>query len=171
MNLFLQLLLSYLFAHFCLLCFCFLFLLSLLSVVLIVFHIPLYSPTSLLVWKSWCAAQSCPTLYDPMNCSLPGSSVHGILQAGILKWVAISFSRGSSWPRDCTWVSCIVEGVFTIWATREAHKLVVDLKILTLIINYKIFYHTLFSSSSIFPSSTMASHMLPTHWALHSTIL
>ena len=97
-NLFLQLLLSYLFAHFCLLCFCFLFPLSLLSVGLIVFHIPLYSRTSLLVWKSWCAAQSCPTLCDPMNCSLPGSSVHGILQAGILKWVAISFSRGSSWP-------------------------------------------------------------------------
>jgi len=40
--------------------------------------------------------QSCPTLCDPIDCSLPGSSVHGILQARILKWVAISFSRGSS---------------------------------------------------------------------------
>ena len=117
MNLFLQLLLSYLFAHFCLLCFCFLFLLSLLSVVLIVFHIPLYSPTSLLVWKSWCAAQSCPTLCDPMNCSLPGSSVHGILQAGILKWVAISFSRRSSWPSDRTYLFCIAGRFLTIWAT------------------------------------------------------
>ena len=45
-------------------------------------------------------AQSCPTLCDPMDCSLPGSSVHGIFQARILKWVSISFSRGSSRPRD-----------------------------------------------------------------------
>jgi len=45
-------------------------------------------------------AQSCPTLCDPVDCSLPGSSVHGILQARILEWIAISFSRGSSQPRD-----------------------------------------------------------------------
>ena len=44
--------------------------------------------------------QSCPTLHDPMDCSLPGSTAHGIFQARILLWVAISFSRGSSWPRD-----------------------------------------------------------------------
>ena len=44
--------------------------------------------------------QSCPTLYDPMDCSLPGSSVYGIFQARVLEWVAISFSRGSSQPRD-----------------------------------------------------------------------
>ena len=56
----------------------------------------------------------------PMDCSLPGSSVHGILQARILKWVAISFSRGSFLPRDRTPVSCIVGRCFTIWATREA---------------------------------------------------
>ena len=48
--------------------------------------------------------QSCPTLCDPMDCSLPGSSVHGFLQARILEWVAIPFSRGSSQPRDETWV-------------------------------------------------------------------
>ena len=64
-------------------------------------------------------AQSCPTLCKPMDCSLPGSSVHGILQARILKWVAISFSRGSSQLRDQTQVSCIVGRHFTIWATRE----------------------------------------------------
>ena len=52
-------------------------------------------------------AQSCPTLCDPVDCSLPGSSVHEILQARILERVAISFSRGSSRPRDRTWVSCI----------------------------------------------------------------
>ena len=45
-------------------------------------------------------AQSCLALCDPMDCSSPGSSVHGILQARILEWAAIPFSRGSSWPRD-----------------------------------------------------------------------
>ena len=44
--------------------------------------------------------QSCPTIYDPMDCSLPSSSVRGILQAWILEWVAMPSSRGSSWPRD-----------------------------------------------------------------------
>ena len=64
-------------------------------------------------------AQSCPTLCNPMDCSLPGSSVHGIFQARVLEWVAISFSRGSSRPRDWTQVSRIVGRHFTIWATRE----------------------------------------------------
>ena len=64
-------------------------------------------------------AQSCPTLFNGMDCSLTGFSVHGIFQARILEWVAISFSRGSSWPRDWTWVSCIVGRRFTIWATKE----------------------------------------------------
>ena len=68
----------------------------------------------------WCeVAQLCLTLCDPMDCSLPGSSVHGIFQARVLEWVAISFSRGSSPPRDQTWVSRIVGRCFTIWATRE----------------------------------------------------
>ena len=62
-----------------------------------------------------------------MDCSLPGSSVHGILQAKILEWVAISFSRESSWPRDRTWVLYIAAGFFTIWATREAHSLGMNL--------------------------------------------
>ena len=48
-------------------------------------------------------SQSCPTLWDPLDCSLPVSSVHGIFQAGVLEWVAISFSRGSSQPTDGTW--------------------------------------------------------------------
>ena len=55
-----------------------------------------------------------------MNCSPPGSFVHGILQVRILEWVVISSSRGSSWPRVRTGVSCIARGFFTIWATREA---------------------------------------------------
>ena len=54
-----------------------------------------------------------------MDCSPPGSSLHGILQARILEWVAIPFSRGSSWPRDWTWASCFAGRFFTIWATRE----------------------------------------------------
>ena len=65
-------------------------------------------------------AQLCPTLCHPIDCSPPGSSVHGILQARIPEWVAISFSRGSSQPRDRTQVSCIADGFFTSWATREA---------------------------------------------------
>ena len=52
-------------------------------------------------------AQSCPILCDPMNCSLPGSFVRGILQARILEWIAVSLSRGSSRLRDQTLVSCI----------------------------------------------------------------
>ena len=65
--------------------------------------------------------QLSPTLCDPINCSPPGSSVHGILQARILEWAATLFSRGSSWPRDRTWVSHIAVRFFTVWATREAH--------------------------------------------------
>ena len=63
--------------------------------------------------------QSCPTLCDTMDYSLPGSSILGIFQARVLEWVAISFSRESSWSSDQTWVSCIVGRCFTIWATRE----------------------------------------------------
>ena len=66
--------------------------------------------------------QSCPTRCDSMDYSPPGSSCHGILQARILEWVAISFSRGSSWPRDSTRVSCAAGKFFTVWATREARK-------------------------------------------------
>ena len=64
--------------------------------------------------------QSGPALNDPMNCSLPGSSVHGILQARILEWVAIPFSRGSSWSRDQTCATCIGGQIIYHWATREA---------------------------------------------------
>ena len=76
-----------------------------------------------ILWKKvkvW-VAQLCLTLWDPTDCSPPGSSVHGILQARILEWVAIPFSRGSSQPRDRTQVSLIAGGFFTIWVIREAH--------------------------------------------------
>ena len=78
---------------------------------------PIYQP---LVSESE-AAQSCPTLCNPMDCSLTGSSIYGIFQARILEWVAISFSQRSSQPRDWTWVSCVVGRRFTIWGTREVH--------------------------------------------------
>ena len=67
-------------------------------------------------------AQLCPTLCDPIDCSLPGSTVHGISQARILEWVAISFSRRSSRPRDWSRVSCITGRHFAIWATKEIPK-------------------------------------------------
>ena len=59
------------------------------------------------------------TFCNNMDCSPPGSSVHGISQARILEWIAISFSRGSSRPRNQTRVSCIAGRRFTVWATRE----------------------------------------------------
>ena len=61
-------------------------------------------------------ARSCPSLCNPMDCSLPGSSVHGLFQASVLECIAISFSRGSSQPRDRTQVSRIVGRRFTVWA-------------------------------------------------------
>ena len=70
--------------------------------------------------------QSCLTLCDPMDCSLPGSSVHGILQARILEWVAIPFPRWSSWPRDQIWVSCIAGRFFTVWTTKKIIKLSIN---------------------------------------------
>ena len=59
---------------------------------------------------------------DPMDCRLQASSVHGILQVRILEWVAISFSMGSSQPRNWTWVSCPAGRCFTDWAMSDAYK-------------------------------------------------
>ena len=76
--------------------------------------------------EKWCmhakSLQLCPTLGDPMDCSLPGSSVHGILQARILEWVAVPSSMGSSQPRDQTHVSgvsSLAGGFFTTGTTRK----------------------------------------------------
>ena len=82
----------------------------------------LFSP-EILQRSEWVkVAESSLVLCDPMDCNLPGSSVHGILQASVLEWVAIFFSRRSSWPRDQTQVSCIAGRFFIIWATREAEE-------------------------------------------------
>ena len=67
-------------------------------------------------------SQPRPTLCDPMDCSLPGSSIRGIFQARILEWAAVSFSQGSSQPKDLTQVSRIAGRHFTYWTTREAIK-------------------------------------------------
>ena len=65
-------------------------------------------------------AQPCPNLCDPVYCSPPGSSVHGIFQVRVVEWVSISFSRGSSQPRDRTQVYCIGMWILNHWATWEA---------------------------------------------------
>ena len=95
-------------------------------------HKTIPASTSLLVSSdftalSWClySVRLCRSLShvwlcDLVVCNPPASSVHGILQARVIEWVAIPFSRGSSQPRDWTQVSCIAGRFFTIWATREA---------------------------------------------------
>ena len=80
---------------------------------------------SLFPLEKWLLLFSHQVLSDfccPMDCSSPGSFFHGILQARTLEWFAISFSRGSFWPRDWTWVSCIGRWILYHWATREALK-------------------------------------------------
>ena len=69
-------------------------------------------------------AKSCPTLWNTMDWNPPGSSVHGILQARILEWVARPSSRGSFHSRDQTQVSHIAGRLFTVWATKEAQKVI-----------------------------------------------
>ena len=81
-------------------------------------HVPFQSLVSPLISCCCCSViPSCLTLGDPMDCSLPGPSIHGILQARILEWVAMPSSRGSS--RDQIQVSCTAGRFFTVWATRE----------------------------------------------------
>ena len=83
------------------------------------FPIILYSSVILPYSPEVLVAQSCLTLCDPMDCGPPDSSVRGILQARILEWIAIPFSRGSYRHRDWTWVSCIAGRFFTVWATHS----------------------------------------------------
>ena len=75
--------------------------------------------SSMSILKESEVTQLCPTLCNLVDCSPRGSSIPGILQARGLEWLAISFSRGSSQPRDWTQVSCIAGRYFTLWATRE----------------------------------------------------
>ena len=80
--------------------------------------INIYAPNIVSGWSCSVVSDIC----DPVDCCPPGSSAHGILQERILVWVAISFSRGSSWLRDRTQVSCIADRRFNLWATREAQS-------------------------------------------------
>jgi len=82
-------------------------------------------PTSNIIDCCCLVAKSCPTLGYPMNCSPPGSSVNGISQARILEWVALSFCRGSFWPRDQTCELLLGRWILHHWATREVqhHRL------------------------------------------------
>ena len=94
---------------------------------------PLSRTTAFFASVCMLVAQSCTLqLCDPMDCNLPGSSVHEILQARILEWVAIPFSRRSSRPRDQTQASCIAGRFFMVWVTREAGKVKVIQACLTL---------------------------------------
>ena len=118
--------------------------------------------------------QSCPTLCDPMDCSLPGSSVHGIFQAIVLEWVAISFSRGSSWPRDRTRVSCIVDRRFTVWATGEVpYKLKTQsIQFSHSVVSDSLRPHGLQHARLPCPSPTprACSNSCPSSWWCHPTI-
>ena len=74
----------------------------------------------MMVWLLWFSCYVCVWLFcDPVDCSPPGSSIHGVSQARILEWVAIPFSRGSSWPRDWIHVSCTWRWILHYWATGE----------------------------------------------------
>ena len=99
-------------------------------------------------------AQSCLTLCNLTDCSPPGSSVYGIVQARILEWVAIPLSRGPSPPRDRTHVPCIAGRFFTFWAIREAHLF------------FKGILTVIAPNSLIFSSSlnTVSHSVLPMHW-------
>ena len=77
-------------------------------------------PLGTLSWSEVKVAQSCPALCDPMDCNPPSFSIHGIHQTRLLEWVTISFSGGSSQPRDRTWVFCTAGKFFAVWVTREA---------------------------------------------------
>ena len=114
--------------------------------------------TSLWLTPQWsCSevAQSCPTLCNAMDCSLPGFSIHGVFQARVLEWVAISFSRGPSRPRDQTQVSCTAGRRFTVWATGEASQSRMLVKTLSFVSQHKTIYqHEV-------PSGSAESSFLP----------
>ena len=83
-------------------------------------HLPFWGSKSLCKALVCCSVTKlCLTLCDPMDCGLPDSSIHGIHQARVLEWVAISYSRGSSWSWDWTRVSCIGRLILYHWAPRK----------------------------------------------------
>ena len=99
----------------------------------------------------WKLSQSCLPLCDPID-----YTVHGILQAGLLEWVAIPFSRGSSQPRDSTWVSHIPGRVFTVWATWEDPPLIIEQHIKPVEVT-NIYHPSIFTSPASHKSDPWAS--------------
>ena len=121
--------------------------------------------------------QLCPTLCNAMDCRPPGSSVCGVLQARTLGWVAIPFSRASSWPRYWIQVSHIAGRFFTIWATREVahHYLIFNFKRLGKLLfstyrkqisNVKKYRKPIFTSWEI-----IVSHSLRKHFHIHDELI
>ena len=115
--------------------------------------------------------QSCLTLCDAMDCSPPRSSVHGILQARILEWVAIPFSGGSSQPRDGTCISFTGRGILCYWATREA----ADIVNIILLIQHKTYYTAFHlwscqsvSSSELWEQGPWLTDSFLFYWTQHS---
>ena len=112
------------------------------------------------------------TLCASMDCSLPGSSVHGIFQAKVLVWVAISSSKGSSWSRDGTHVFCISctgRPILYHCAPWEAHSLIIMLKLLCIIYKTFFFFYLalklIFSVSSCWRRSSKGCDLLVDSWA------
>ena len=93
----------------------------------------------------------------PMDCSPPGSSVHGILLARILEWVAMPSSKISSWPSDRTWVSCIAGRLFTVWATGEAVE--------AHMVNTTLYFSTVHTILYLW-TNIIHSLLLFSHWVL-----
>ena len=122
--------------------------------------------------------QSCPTLCKPMDCSPPGFLVHWVLQARTLEWVAISFSRQSSQPRDRTQVSYIADRHWIVWATREAHcegyvisskgflPTVVDIMVIWIQLPFwSILIHWFLKyQCSVLPSPVLSPSIYPVSW-------
>ena len=107
-----------------------------------------------------------------MDCSPQGSSVPGILQARILEWVAISFSRGSSRSRDRTWVSCIAGRCFTLWATRELGKVILKSRAVNqTCFFFKKYFKFIFFSEVNGKNRVVKSNPRPDSWAVgHLTL-
>ena len=130
---------------------------------------------------------SCPILCDPKDCSSPGFSVHGILQARILEWIAIPSSRGISQPRDRTLVSCIAGRFFTIWATGKSYICIMLFKSFSVSTSIENFSSVQFSHSVVSdfvrphglkhtrppcpsPTPGVYSNSCPLSWWCHQTI-
>ena len=113
---------------------------------LVFFSAPFWRSISVGMCQSACVhAQLCPTLCDPMDCSPPGSSVHGILQTRILEWVAMPLSKESSWSRDQSHISCVscIAGRFFTWQAKM-HSFSFQFLSQTYFKSYKTFLLTLF---------------------------